>query len=267
MIGRMSRRISLLVLLWSSILGCAEDTIPHSPGELTIAAASSLRPVIDEMIDEWNATHPDLPARASYGSSGSLYAQIDSAAPFDLFLCADDVYAQRLFDRGVVDKPFRYATGKLVIWIPGDSASIENPASLLEARFEKIAIASPNLAPYGEASLEALEGLGIYDEIKGRLLFAGNASEALHYAESGGADAAILPLSLVLGSDLATGHQVVVPSELHDEIIHEGAIISATPDRDAAQEFVEMLMGDRGRSILNRVGFETDLATSATATE
>lgn len=259
MIGKVNFRILCSFLLSLSLINCGGDepSASYSPGELTIAAASSLRPVVDALAETWREKYPDTPIRASYGSSGVLYAQIDSAAPFDLFLSADDVYPRRLRSRDVADEPFHYATGTLVIWVPGANDPIRKLEDLSEARFEKIAVASPNLAPYGEAALEALEGIGIYDSLKRRLLFASNVSEAAHFAESGGADAALLPLSLVVGTDLHTrGTHIVVPESLHDSIIHDGAIISATPDREAAEAFVDLLLSNEGQEILSRFGFK-----------
>lgn len=259
MILRMVRRSIPILLLSLAVLGCGREPVPpHSPGELTIAAASSLRPVVDALVDEWNDRAPDVPARASYGASGALFAQINASAPFDLMLSADDVYPRRLRDQDVADDPFQYAMGRLVIWTPDDLDPIEKLSDLSDPRFEKIAVASPNLAPYGEAALEALDGAGIYDDIKGRLLFAGNVSEAAHFAESGGADAAILPASLFIGTDLSRkGHRIDIPAELHEEITHEGTIITASPDREAATAFVAMLLSEEGRAILTRYGFET----------
>ena len=258
MIFRMCRRSIPILLLSIALLGCGrEPAEPHSPGELTIAAASSLRPVVDALVEEWNEAQPEVPATASYGASGALFAQINASAPFDLMLSADDVYPRRLRDRGVADEPFEYAVGRLVVWIADDLDPIETLSDLSDPRFEAIAVASPNLAPYGEAALEALDGAGIYDEIKGRLLFASNVSEAAHFAESGGADAAILPVSLLTGTALGRkGHRIDVPAELHEEITHEGAIITASPDHEAAAAFVAMLRGERGRAILTQFGFE-----------
>ncbi|MBW3671341.1 MAG: molybdate ABC transporter substrate-binding protein, partial [Acidobacteria bacterium] len=215
----MGRRAIPYLLLCLVISSCSEQAQPHTPGELSIAAASSLRPAIDAMVGEWNRTEPAVPARVIYGESGALFNQISSSAPFDLFLSTDDVYARRLYRSGLADEPFEYATGTIVVWVPAGS---EPPASLDElsdSRFEKIAVATPNLAPYGEAALESLEHLGIYDELKNRLLFATNTSEAADFATSGAANAAFLPLSLVIATDLdERGTHLVISTDLYDPI-------------------------------------------------
>lgn len=253
------RRLTLLFLLLALVTGCwGEPPVEGGPDELTIAAASSLRPIVDQLVEEWNRTNPSVPARASYGASGLLYAQIGSEAPFDLFLSADDVYPRRLHDRGLADEPFQFATGRLAVWLPESVDPIQKVEDLTAPRFSKIAIASPNLAPYGEAALEALDGAGVYDQIKGRLLFGGNVMEAAHYAESGGATAAIISLSLVKGTSLSSrGTYLIVPSDLHYPIRHEAAIITASPDRRYAKEFSDLLRGERGRELLAANGLET----------
>lgn len=259
MIVPMGRRAFLCLLLCFAISSCGREQVhPFSPGELTIAAAWSLRPAIDAMVGDWNSAQPEVPARVTYGASGDLFAQMSSSAPYDLFLSADDVYARRLHRSGLTEEPFQYATGTIVVWIRAGSEAVDSLADLSGPGFRKIAVASPNLAPYGEAALEALEHIGIYDELKGRLLFASNVTEAANLAESGDADAAILPLSLVRGTDLdQKGHHVVIPGDLHDPILHEGVIVRASPDRDAAAEFVERLMSEEGQEMLRRLGFNT----------
>lgn len=261
----MYARALLPVLIALSLTSCGGERPAGGSDELSIAAAASLRPAVDAIIDDWNRTNTGRPARVSYGASGILYAQIDSRAPFDVFLSADDLYPRRLHERGLASKPFRYATGRLVVWVPTRVGRFGSIDELATARFRKIAIANPNLAPYGEAALEALERAGVYDGVKGRLLFASNASEAAHYAESGGAEAALLPVSLVTATRLESrGSHILIPSELHDPIVHEGVIITVENSRrvDAAQ-FVEHLVGPEGRAVLERFGFETTTSNEA----
>lgn len=255
MIVAMGRRAIPYLLLCLVISSCSEEAPPHQPGELSIAAASSLRPAIDAIVAEWNRTDPAVPARATYGESGALFSQISASAPFDLFLSTDDVYARRLYRSGFAEEPFEYATGTIVVWVPAGTQPPASVEQLADSRFKKIAVATPNLAPYGEAALESLEHGGIYDELKNRLLFGTNASEAADFATSGDADAAFLPLSLVIATDLdQRGSHLVISPDLHDPILHEGVIVRTSPDRDAAAEFVARLLSSEGQELLSRTG-------------
>ncbi|MDX1582806.1 MAG: molybdate ABC transporter substrate-binding protein [Thermoanaerobaculia bacterium] len=258
MFRRWLRLLSFSALLLSP--ACVQESpLQDRPDRLTIAAASSLRPAVDSMIEIWNREHPSIPARASYGASGVLYAQIGAEAPFDLFLSADDVYPRRVHENGRGDEPFQFAVGRLAVWTPETIDPVLELGDLTRPRFEKIAVASPNLAPYGEAALEALEGAGIYDGIKSRLLFAGNVMEAAHFAESGGAEAALIPVSLVVSTGLGErGNHYLVPERLHDPVVHEGTILAGRKNREAAGLFVELLLGPEGRSVLETTGFSSE---------
>lgn len=255
MIVAMGRRAIPYFLLCLVISSCSEEAPPHTPGELSIAAASSLRPAIDAMVAEWNRADPAVPARATYGESGALFSKISSSAPFDLFLSTDDVYARRLYRNGLAGEPFEYATGTIVVWVPAGTDAPASVDELSDSRFKNIAVATPNLAPYGEAALESLEHAGIYDELKNRLLFATDASEAADFATSGAVDAAFLPLSLLIATDLdERGTHLVISTDLHDPILHEGVIVQTSPDREAATEFVARLLSREGQEMLRRTG-------------
>lgn len=253
----LARKAFLFLAIISLAVRCSpEPPVMARRGELTIAAASSLRPALDAMIELWNREHPAVPARATYAASGVLYAQIGSEAPFDLFLSADDVYPLRTYENGRGSEPFRFATGRLAAWVPEGIDPITGLDQLTRPRFRKIAVASPSLAPYGEAAIEALEGAGVYDALKGQLLYAGNVMEAAHFAESGGAQAALVSLSLVVATSLRSrGTYLVIPDELHEPIIHEGTVLVSSPNPDAAQEFVAMLRSPEAGAILEASGF------------
>ena len=86
------------------------------------------------------------------GSTGKLFAQIVQGAPFDVFLAADDKRPGRLeqLDSGVPGTRFTYATGRLVLWSPDTQMISGDGRSALEsAQINTLAIANPDLAPYG----------------------------------------------------------------------------------------------------------------------
>lgn len=106
------------------------------------------------------------------GSSGKLSSQIQSGAPYDIFLSADMEFAELLFKKGfALSKPRVYATGSLIV-CSARGADVRNWKKIVStATTEKFAIANPKTAPYGKAAEEALNYFKLYKAISGKLVF------------------------------------------------------------------------------------------------
>jgi molybdate transport system substrate-binding protein len=203
---------------------------------IQIAAASDLQFALPGIA----AACKGVEARISYGSSGLLHTQIANGAPIDVYLSADIDYPRKL-GKGV----FVYAVGHLVVW----SASLDvakGASVLVEAAVKRVAIANPDHAPYGRAAVAALRSAGVYDAVKPKLVFGENVAQTAQFAESGNADAALLPLSLALRLH-GRYREIAAP-----RIEQGGAIVRDSP---AARAFVECLTGPTGRAVLQRYGF------------
>ena len=114
------RRLSFLFLAVAAALPLrAQDT----PKPLLIAAAADLKFALDEVLAEFRKAHPEYDPKPTYGSSGTLFAQIDNGAPFDLFLSADVKFPRQLIERAKAEKDslFFYAIGHVVVWVPKES--------------------------------------------------------------------------------------------------------------------------------------------------
>ena len=103
---------------------------------------------------------------------------------------------------------FTYAVGRLVVWAPaGSPLEIERDGvqALTAASIAHVAIANPEHAPYGRAAVAALESAGVYDRLRPKLVFGENVAQAMQFAQSGAADAAIVALSLALAPNAKGG--------------------------------------------------------------
>lgn len=141
------------------------------------------------------------------GSSGKLYAQIVKGAPFDVFLSADTVKPQALVERAIATEVFTYARGQLVFLINNDVLSQANTANLSawlnSGQAKRIAIANPNVAPYGFAAKELLAALTFHasdiarNDLNTTLINAENISQVGHYINSHSVDAGFIAASLL----------------------------------------------------------------------
>lgn len=251
---------ALRSLLLAVLLAAPLVAAPARAGELVIAAAANLKYAVDELVAEFRGVRPDVEVKVTYGASGNFYAQISQRAPFDLFLSADSLYPRRLAEAGLAldDAAFRYATGRLALWVPPGSAlpvASRGLAALEDPRVKRIAIANPRHAPYGSAAVEALTALGLYDGVRDRLVLGENVGQAAQFAQSRVADAGFIALSLALSPPLAGGTHYVVPAGLHAPLEQAGVILRRARDPDAARAFRDFLLGERGRAVLGRFGY------------
>ena len=226
--------------------------ISASFGEsITVAVASSLRPPIEEIVRLFEKKR-GVKVKLSFGSSGTLYKQILGGAPYDLFLSASRIYAEELVKkkRAVKESLTVFAKGKLVVFSP--DREVKSLESLLEAG--RVAIANPRFAPYGRAALEALKRSGIYEKLKGRLVYGSNVGQAFQFVVSGGADYGLVSLSLVKA--FGKGNYLMLPQDLYSPIEHVGVITEKGSENPRSPEFLEFLKGKDAKEILKRFGFE-----------
>jgi len=222
-----------------------------APQPVRVAAAANLSGALDEVVKAWSATCPNAcTAKITYGASGTLAAQIEQSAPFDLFLAADTEYPQKVAVKGFAEgAPFVYARGKLALWVPaGSKLSIEKDGvgALRDPSVQRIALGNPALAPYGRLALEALKAAG-QDDPK-RLVLGESVGQAAQQAQSGSVQAALLPLSLALQMP---GRHVEVRGTLEQG----GVLLKSARDKVATRSLMEFLLGKQAREIFARRGY------------
>jgi len=218
---------------------------------LRVAAAADLEPVLPPILEQFSQA-TGIRAEATYQASAVLATQIQSGAPFDLFLSADLAYPKRLIDAGVADAagsadsttPVVYARGTLVLWTAKDSPL--GPPSLDMLRnpgLKRLALANPERAPYGRAALAALYALKLYDQLKLRLVTAENVSQAAQFADSGNADAGLISLTSAMTPRLASrGAYFLIPRNLYPPIEQGAVIVSSTSQRVAVHKLLDFLL-------------------------
>ena len=223
---------------------------------VTIAAASNLTDVCQTLGAEFEAEtgiHPVF----SFGSTAVLTQQIENGGPFDLFLAADAEHPEKLDKEGLLASGSRvvYATGVLAMWVPpGGHAKIERIEDLASSDVRVIAVARPELAPYGLATVETLTKLGLWDRVKPKVVYSDNISMAKQYGSSGNADAVFTAWSLVLSEK---GKVLPVEEGLHKPITQELGVLAHAANQEAARSFASFLATGKGRDILAAHGYRT----------
>jgi molybdate transport system substrate-binding protein len=226
---------------------------PHSH-TLSIAAAADLNFAMEEISGEFRKVHPNTELRIAYGSSGNFYSQLRNHAPFDIFLSADVELPRKLAQEGLgaADSVFVYAVGRIVVWVPAQSAL--DPANVWQASsLRHLAIANPAHAPYGRAAELAMRSLGVFDSVQGKLVLGENIAQTLQFVQSGAADAGIVALSLAIAPPVRSqGRYWEIPLDAYPKMEQGGIILK---DSAEARELRSWLLSQDGRALLKRYGF------------
>jgi len=223
--------------------------------EITVAAAANLIGVFQKIGPDFEAetgVHPVF----SFASTAQLTRQIENSAPFDVFAAADSEHAAELDQKHLLAPGSRaiYATGVLALWIPpGSRAHVTSLEELTSSDVKVIAIAKPELAPYGQAAVDTLQHLHIWEQVKSKVVYAENINIATQYGTSGNADAVITAYSLVLKE---AGKVIRVDENLHQPIQQELGIVANSAHIEEAKKFVAFLLTGNGRSILASFGYQ-----------
>lgn len=249
------RRFLMALLLGGALSPAAAQT-----PDLRVAAASDLQAALPGLLARFERA-TGLRARATFGSSGNFFTQIQNGAPFDIFLSADIDYPRRLQQAGLGEPGtlVGYATGRIVLWTRRDSG-IDIRAglpALAAAGVRRIAVANPEHAPYGRAAVAALRSAGLYEQVRARLVMGENIAQAAQFAQSGNAEAGILALSLALGPTLrAAGTYVEIPASLHPPIEQGAIVLRSARSPAAARRFLAFLQRPDIAQYLDAEGFE-----------
>lgn len=223
--------------------------------EVAVAAAANLNTVFQTLGPQFEAEtgiHPVF----SFASTAQLAAQIDNGAPFDVFTAADTEHVDALVKKSRIVPGSRavYATGILALWIPPRSpATVSKPADLVQSAVKVIALAKPELAPYGLAARQTLQNLGIWNQVESRIVYADNINMSKQYGSSGNADAVFTAYSLVLKE---SGKVIPVDEKLHAPIEQALGIVAASKNQNAAKAFTAWLLTGHGRDGLRTFGYK-----------
>lgn len=242
------------VLAVPILFASACDRPPAPPASLAVAAAANLTQVLNAagpIFESQTGIHPVF----SFASTAQLTQQIENAAPFDVFLAADASHVDQLDkeQRLVPGSRAVYAIGVLALWIPPKSnAAVARIEDLTAPSVKTIAVAKPELAPYGQAAVDSLKAAGVWDQVQSKIVYAENIAMARQYGDSGNADAVFTAYSLVLKDP---GKIIQVDEKLHQPIAQSLGIVAASKLPAEARKFADFFLKGSGRQFLRDFGY------------
>jgi molybdate transport system substrate-binding protein len=198
----------------------------------------------------------------SFGSTGLLAKQIEEGAPFDVFAAANQSFVDDVVKAGACDGATKsiYARGRIVMWTIDATGLPTSVGDLSSDRFRKIAIANPEHAPYGRAARDALQRVGIWNDVQRKIVYGENVQQTLQFAQTGNADVAIVALSL---ASVSGGAFTPVDAALHDPIDQAMVTCKHGSDPSTGMRFEALVNAPEGRANMSKYGFLLPSETSA----
>ena len=249
----MPRSLGLAISLLLGAVAAAEAQ------SLTVSAAISMKDAVTEVGRGFAAGRPGVTVLYNWGSSGELQKQIEAGAPVDVFISAAQLQMDDLDRRRLIVPGSRrvFARNVLTVVKPADSrVDIAKAEDLAAARITRIVVGNPRTVPAGQYAEESLRALGLWERVRGRLIFAENVRQALDYVARGEVDAGFVYTTDAAVRGRAVKEAFRPAEDSYRPIVYPAAVVTATRQPGLAGAFVELLVSGEGQAVLARFGFQ-----------
>jgi molybdate transport system substrate-binding protein len=237
----------IIIAAWMFAIAMQAQTV-------RVAAAGNLRFILDDIKAKYATINPKAKIDITLGASGGLTQQIINGAPFDFFMSADIKFPQQLKEQGcVLGDVETYGFGRLVLW--SNTIQVAKGIDVLKT-VSRIAIAKPEVAPYGERAVQCLKYYGLYDTYKPKLVYADNIAQAAQYAETGNAEVAFIAYALVFGPEMKDkGNYYVLDSKSYKPVEQACVLLKEKERNPEAVKFMKFVLSDQCKPIFEKYGF------------
>jgi len=242
-VRRFQLALASLLLVGALAVGTAAAGARRVTG-ITVYAAASLTDVFPKI---------DSGPRYSFAGSNTLAAQISLGAPADVFASANTTLPAQLFAKGLVQKPVVFTRNRLVLVVPtSNPAGIHTVYDLRKSGI-KLVIAAPAV-PVGAYTLQVLKQMGLTSVLSNVVSRESDVRSVLSKVALGEADA-----GFVYSTDAKTvpGKVTVlkVPAWAQPKVTYSLAIVSASDNKAAAQQFINEVLSKAGQKTMLAYGF------------
>jgi len=245
------RRAALCVLIFAL-------ATPASAGQpVRVFAAASLTNALNDIAVEWEKAGHAKPSLA-FAASSALAKQIEAGAPADVFASADLTWMDYLDQRGKLQPGTRanLVGNSLVLIVPAGRripVRMQRGFDLAGAFDGKLCTGEPGVVPVGIYAREALQKLGWWNALQGRVVGTDDVRTALAFVERGEC-----PLGIVYATDAKISRKVEVlatfPADTHKPIVYPvAAVRGARPETAAFLHYVKT--SKTAAAIFARYGF------------
>ncbi len=238
-------------------VGVGATAVHAQPRPPLVLAAASLQESLTAAADAW-ARQGHVKPTLSFAASSALARQVESGAPADLFVSADEDWMNDLAKKHLIVASTRvtFLGNRLVVAAPAGSKvriPVRPPAALVRVLTAGPLAMADTAVPAGKYGQASLETLGVWTQVSPRVVRAENVRATLALVERGAA-----PLGIVYATDAKASAKVriagVFPENTHPAITYPVARLTASTNPEA-EAFRRFLVSRAGKAIFVRYGF------------
>ncbi len=229
---------------------------------ILVFAAASTTNALNEIKAEFTQ-ETGIVVETSYASSSTLAQQVVHGAGADLLISADAKWADFLAKENLIARRQDLLGNRLVIVVPSDSKiDVKGLDDLLSADVKHLALGETESVPAGVYARQAFTKLGLWDQIKGKVVSATDVRQALTYVETGSAEAGI-----VYATDAAISKKVKlaaeIPETLTGPVRYPLVLLKHGEPSAAAETFYRYLISPPALKVFQKYGFTVSWNLSA----
>jgi molybdate transport system substrate-binding protein len=248
-------RLWIITSLLLAAAGCssAKENATSSVVSLKVAAASDLQAALPLLAERFRQAQ-GIEIVPVFGSSGQLAQQLEQGAPYDVFLSANKAFVERLAAKGIVkpDSVSPYTQGLLVLVVNRKSGVlVSGLPDLTRPEVKHVAMANPDVAPYGLAAKQALEKSGLA-ALTPKLVQAESVRIALQFVQTGNAEAGLVAHS---AADVPEVRRIDLDRTLYEPVVQYLGIVNRTENPTAARKFTDFVLSNDGQEVFASFGF------------
>ena len=240
------------------LLAAPSEPIEAQGSDVLVFAAASLKNALDAVNAQWTK-ETGKKAVISYASSAALAKQIEQGAPAQMFISADLDWMDYLAAKSLIkpDTRSNLLGNRIVLIAPKDKAQpveIKPGFDLASVLGDgRLSMANVDAVPAGKYGKAALEKLGLWAGVSGKIAQAENVRAALLLVSRGEA-----PAGIVYQTDAAADPNVKIigtfPEDTHPPIIYPIALTASATHPDAAA-FLAYIGSEKAKPLFQAQGF------------
>ena len=227
--------------------------------EITVSAAISLKNAFEEIGRLYESTTKTR-CVFNFGASGDLLKQIAGGAPVDIFASAakkdmDEADKQELTVAGTRAD---FALNSVVLVVPADAKTgLNSFEGLNSAEIKKIAVGNPKSVPAGRYAEDVFTFYNILGSIKDKFIYTENVRQVLDYVARNETDAGVVYATDAAARSKEVKVVAAAPETSHKPVVYPVAVIKGSKNETEAKAFIDLLLSDEGRAVLEKYGFKS----------